>query len=163
MKKTTLLLVISAFFTVACDSDKQSPTTEKVEQIVTQIVPKDTAETSVATESVKTEEVAETVVTAEAAPAVAPEPAPVVEKVSMTGEQVYKKSCLGCHATGAANAPKLADAAAWAPRIAKGMDALYTSAKNGVPGTAMMAKGTCAACSDDELNAAVDYMVSKSK
>ena len=82
---------------------------------------------------------------------------------AMTGEQVYQKSCGVCHATGSANAPKLGDVAAWKPRVEKGMDALYASAKNGVPGTAMMAKGTCAACSNEELNAAVDFMVSKVK
>jgi cytochrome c5 len=79
------------------------------------------------------------------------------------GQAVYNKACIACHASGAANAPKLGDKAAWAPRIAKGMDALYASSQNGVPGTAMMAKGTCAACTDDELKAAVDFMVSQSK
>lgn len=79
------------------------------------------------------------------------------------GKAVYDKSCVACHASGAANAPRLGDKAAWAPRIAKGKDALYKSAMNGVPGTAMLAKGTCAACSEDDLKAAVDYMVSQSK
>ncbi len=79
------------------------------------------------------------------------------------GQAVYNKACIACHATGAANAPKLGDQAAWAPRIAKGMDALYASSVNGVAGTAMMPKGTCAACTDDELKAAVDFMVGQSK
>ena len=35
----------------------------------------------------------------------------------------YDKSCKLCHATGTANAPKTGDAAAWEPRLAKGMDA----------------------------------------
>lgn len=56
---------------------------------------------------------------------------------------------------------KIGDAAAWKPRIGKGIEVLYISALQGVPGTAMMAKGTCAACSDNELKAAVDYMASK--
>lgn len=79
------------------------------------------------------------------------------------GKAVYDKSCVACHASGAANAPRLGDKAAWAPRIAKGADALYNSSLNGIPGTAMLAKGTCAACTDDDLKAAVDYMVSQSK
>ena len=54
--------------------------------------------------------------------------------------------------TGAAGAPKTGDAAAWAPRIAKGMDTLYGNAINGVG--AMPAKGLCADCSDDEINEA---------
>ncbi len=78
-------------------------------------------------------------------------------------DKTYGTFCQACHATGAANAPKLGDKAAWAPRIAKGMDALMKSAQNGVPGTAMMAKGTCMSCTDADLKAAVEYMVNNSK
>ena len=79
------------------------------------------------------------------------------------GEAVYNKSCMACHKTGAANAPKVGDSAGWSPRIAKGMDALLQSAINGIPGTAMLARGTCGACSDEDLKAAIDYMVSNSQ
>jgi len=79
------------------------------------------------------------------------------------GAAVYSKSCVACHGSGAAGAPKIGDKAAWAPRIAKGMDALYGVAMNGKPGTAMLPKGTCAACTDADLKAAVDYMVAQSK
>jgi cytochrome c5 len=51
--------------------------------------------------------------------------------VLQTGEQVYQAQCAACHATGAAGAPKLGDAAAWAPRIKTGYDALLTSALKG--------------------------------
>jgi len=80
-----------------------------------------------------------------------------------SGEDVYNGACGACHGTGAAGAPMLGDAAAWSPRIAKGMDVLYASGVNGVPGTGMIAKGGCAKCSDEEINAAVDYMVDNSK
>ncbi len=80
---------------------------------------------------------------------------------AMTGEQVYNNTCQNCHATGAAGSPKLDDVANWKPRIAKGKDALYLSAIQGVPSTAMMAKGTCSQCSEKELRAAVDYMLTK--
>ena len=80
-----------------------------------------------------------------------------------SGEDVYNAACLACHSTGAAGAPKLGDAAAWAERIAKGDDALYSSGINGVAGTGMMAKGGCMDCSDEEINAAVDYMVAGSQ
>ncbi len=83
--------------------------------------------------------------------------------VSASGEATYMQACMACHMTGAAGAPKVADKAAWAPRIAKGMDALYISSIKGVPGTAMAAKGGRASLSDDAVKAAVDYMVSKSK
>ena len=80
-----------------------------------------------------------------------------------SGEDVYNAACMACHSTGAAGAPKLGDAGAWADRIAKGPDALYNSGINGLPGTGMMAKGGCVSCSDEEVNAAVDYMVSGSQ
>ena len=80
-----------------------------------------------------------------------------------SGEDVYNAACMACHSTGAAGAPKLGDAAAWADRIAKGNDALYASGISGVAGTGMMAKGGCMNCSDDETKAAVDYMVAGSQ
>ena len=76
-----------------------------------------------------------------------------------SGEDVYNAACMACHATGAAGAPVLGDAAAWADRIAKGTEALHSSGINGLPGTGMIAKGGCMACSDEEVMAAVDYMV----
>lgn len=78
-----------------------------------------------------------------------------------SGSDVYSGHCAACHATGAAGAPKFGDAGAWAPRIAKGMDTLYTHALNGF--NAMPAKGLCMTCSDDEVKAAVDHMVENSK
>ena len=80
-----------------------------------------------------------------------------------SGEAVYNRACGACHGTGAAGAPMLGDAVAWSPRLAKGMAVLYDSGVNGVPGTGMIAKGGCANCSDEEVNAAVDYMVASSK
>lgn len=76
-------------------------------------------------------------------------------------EDVYNASCNACHASGAAGAPKLGDAAAWAPRIAKGMDTLYNNAISGING--MPPKGLCMSCSDDEIKATVDYIVNSSK
>ncbi len=80
-----------------------------------------------------------------------------------SGEEVYNAACLACHASGVAGAPKLGDVAAWADRIAGGMDALYDAGINGISGTGMMAKGGCMNCTDEEVNAAVDYMVAASQ
>lgn len=80
-----------------------------------------------------------------------------------SGEEVYNAACMACHSTGAAGAPKVGDVAAWGERIAKGMDALYDAGINGLSGTGMMAKGGCVNCSDEEVNAAVDYMVESSQ
>ena len=80
-----------------------------------------------------------------------------------SGEEVYNSACMACHTTGAGGAPMLGDADAWADRIAKGTEVLYASGVNGVPGTGMIAKGGCMNCSDEEVNAAVDYMVAGSQ
>ena len=74
-----------------------------------------------------------------------------------SGEQVYNTFCIACHATGAAGAPKTQNAADWAPRIAKGIDVLNKHAINGF--NAMPARGTCMNCSDDEIIAAVKYLI----
>ena len=78
-----------------------------------------------------------------------------------SGKDVYDSKCAACHATGAAGAPKLGDAATWTARIGKGTDTLYASVINGLNG--MPAKGLCFDCSDEELKASVDYIVEKSK
>jgi cytochrome c5 len=76
-----------------------------------------------------------------------------------SGEAVYQAACLACHTTGAGGAPMLGDAMAWSARLDQGMAVLYDSGINGVAGTSMIAKGGCTSCSDDEIKAAVDYMV----
>jgi cytochrome c5 len=48
-----------------------------------------------------------------------------------SGEQVFKAQCTTCHTPGAAGAPKFGDAAAWAPRIKTGFEALVQSALKG--------------------------------
>ncbi len=80
-----------------------------------------------------------------------------------TADETYKSACATCHDAGVANAPKLGDKAAWAPRIKTGKDALYKSALQGKPGTAMVAKGGFANLSDAEVTAVVDLMMAKAK
>jgi len=78
-----------------------------------------------------------------------------------SGEDVYKAQCAACHAAGVAGAPKFGDKAAWAPRVALGIDALTASVIKGK--NAMPPKGGAAAASDAEIKAAVQYMVSAAK
>jgi len=73
------------------------------------------------------------------------------------GKAVYDGFCFVCHSSGVGGAPIFADSEAWAPRIDKGMDALWETMQNGLG--AMPAKGTCVNCSDEELRASLDYMV----
>lgn len=77
------------------------------------------------------------------------------------GAAVYNKACIACHAAGVANAPKLGDKAAWAPRISAGVDALVSTVAAGKG--AMPPRGACADCSDADLKAAVEYMISQSQ
>lgn len=74
------------------------------------------------------------------------------------GKQIYDTKCMACHAAGVAGAPKLGDKAGWEPRIAAGMDSLMNSVMNGK--NAMPPKGTCMDCSEEDLKAVVDYMIS---
>jgi len=105
---------------------------------------------------------------AAAAPAAAAAAAPVVVAAaaaaaapsSDAGKKLYDSICMACHAAGVAGAPKFGDKAAWAPRIATGMDTLYASAIKGK--NAMPAKGGSGA-SDDDIKAAVQYMVAAAK
>ena len=78
------------------------------------------------------------------------------------GEKLFSSVCATCHTAGLMGAPKLGDKADWAPRIAQGKDTLYKNAIVGYQGKAgvMPAKGGSQA-SDEEVKAAVDYMVSK--
>ena len=87
----------------------------------------------------------------------------VANAAPRSGEEVYNSACMACHVSGAGGAPIVGDIAAWQPRIAVGMAALYDSGVNGVPGTSMMAKGGCMSCSDEEINGAVYFMVAGSQ
>ncbi len=107
--------------------------------------------------------------TAKAAPvaAAAPSPAPAPTAVAAAaapakteankGKAVYDANCTVCHAAGVAGAPKAGDKAAWAARLKTGMAALYASSIKGKG--AMPPKGGNLALSDDDVKAAVDYMV----
>jgi len=80
-----------------------------------------------------------------------------VAAAELSGDQVYQQVCASCHVAGVLNAPKPGDAAAWAPRLAKGNDALYANAINGIG--VMPAKGGRPDMSDDAIKAAVDHMI----
>jgi cytochrome c5 len=76
---------------------------------------------------------------------------------SPENESTYQAMCSTCHSSGALGAPKITDKAAWQPRIAQGPKVLYSSALNGIG--AMPAKGGHPQLSDEQVKAAVDYMV----
>lgn len=80
------------------------------------------------------------------------------------GKKLYESACAACHGAGVAGAPKFGDKAAWEPRIKQGNATLYDHAIKGFQGKSgmMPAKGGSSA-SDEEVKAAVDYMVSAAK
>jgi cytochrome c5 len=98
------------------------------------------------------------VVTAAATPAA---PAPTAAGAKPDGKKVFDSTCSACHAAGLVGAPKLGDKAAWAPRVAQGINALYNSALHGKG--AMPPKGGNSTLSDTDVKAGVDYMVSAAK
>lgn len=104
---------------------------------------------------------------APAAPSVATTPAPAAPAVAenTVGKSVFGKTCSMCHAAGVAGAPKPGDKADWGPRIAQGNEVLYKHALEGFTGAKgmMPARGGGASLSDDEVKAAVDYMVAQSR
>jgi cytochrome c5 len=75
-----------------------------------------------------------------------------------TGEQVFQAQCSACHSTGAAGAPKLADAAAWGPRISQGLETLVNSALKGKNNMGPQGGGDF---SDFEIARAVVYMANQ--
>jgi cytochrome c5 len=90
-------------------------------------------------------------------------PEPVA--ATLSGPQVYNQACIACHGAGVAGAPVVGDASAWTARIAKGMETLYDHSINGFQGEAgyMPPKGGRTDLSDEEVMAAVDYMVEESR
>jgi cytochrome c5 len=96
------------------------------------------------------------------APAKKVETAPAAD---LGGEEVYNMACVACHGAGVAGAPKFGDAAAWAPRLAKGEETLRDHAIKGFQGQAgfMPPKGGRVDLSDKSIVNAVDFMVAKAK
>ncbi len=118
------------------------------------------------------EPLAQTVATAAAmaetpTPAAQPEPAPAAqaEPVAVAdsgvdlalGERIYNQACFACHSMGVAGAPKFGDKAAWATAMAGGMESMIANTIKGKG--AMPARGGVASASDEDIAAAVHYMV----
>ncbi|MGB7480810.1 MAG: c-type cytochrome [Burkholderiaceae bacterium] len=82
--------------------------------------------------------------------------APASAQTLKTGEQVYQETCLACHASGAAGAPRFGDRLTWAPLIAEGQHVLTAHAWVGVRG--MPPKGGNPTLSLEEFARATAYM-----
>lgn len=84
-----------------------------------------------------------------------------VATAKVDGAKVFASGCNVCHTAGVADAPKLGDKAAWAPRMGQGIDALTAAVIKGKG--AMPPRGAVANASDAELRGAVEYMVATVK
>ena len=92
------------------------------------------------------------------------EAAPAVP-AAVDGKQVYDTGCVACHGAGIAGAPRVGDSDAWADRIGTGLENMVANAINGFQGSQgmMPAKGGNPSLSDEEIEAAVEYMVAESQ
>ncbi len=101
---------------------------------------------------------------AEAKPAAAAQaeakPAAQADAGNAVGKKLYESVCITCHSIGLAGAPKFGDKASWEPFIKTGLDTMLKNAINGV--NAMPPRGGSQA-SDEELKAAIQYMVDAAK
>jgi len=81
-----------------------------------------------------------------------------VSTADKSPKELYAGACMACHATGAAGAPKVGDAAAWGPRAKAGIDALATSAING---KGAMPPSGGSAYSPEQIHAVIKYMLAE--
>jgi len=75
-----------------------------------------------------------------------------------SGADIYNQACVACHGAGVLGAPKLQVAADWQPRLdEKGFETVWKNAVVGI--NAMPPMGTCGDCTEDDIKAAVEYMI----
>ncbi|MEB0137600.1 MULTISPECIES: c-type cytochrome [unclassified Undibacterium] len=85
--------------------------------------------------------------------------APAAELRPRSGALIYNMQCAECHLRGVNGAPKLSDRPAWAARLAQGPTRLIEHAIHGYK--IMPARGSCSTCTDAEITAAVQYMITR--
>ena len=82
------------------------------------------------------------------------------------GKEIFDHLCTSCHTSGVAGAPKVGDKAKWGPRIAEGLDTLIkhaTDGYHGPDGNFMPPKGGNPALTDEQVKAAVTWIVDQAK
>ncbi|MCY4213514.1 MAG: c-type cytochrome [Gammaproteobacteria bacterium] len=73
------------------------------------------------------------------------------------GQQIYDQFCFACHNTGVGEAPLFGSLEQWQPRIDQGMEQMLAVS---LAGRGLMPPmGTCITCSEEEMRAAIQYMV----
>jgi len=156
MKKTPLILAATLVALLSACGKKEAPA-----PAAPAVTPAPTAPAAPAAPMTPPASEAPAAPPASAAPAA---PAPTAAAGGADGTAVFNKTCALCHAAGVGGAPKPGDKADWGPRIAQGKDTLYKHAIEGFTGQKgmMPPRGGGTSLTDDEVKAAVDYMVAKS-
>jgi len=81
------------------------------------------------------------------------------------GQAVFEANCANCHTGGFGGfftgAPKVGDRKDWQELTPKGIEALTASTLAGIGD--MAARGECTVCTDEEIRAAVEYMLEQSQ
>jgi cytochrome c5 len=81
-----------------------------------------------------------------------------VQATEEKGKETYDHFCIICHQDGLAGAPKFRNSEEWAPRIeGKKIEELVVIVTNGL--NSMPPQGTCSECSEEDLRAAIEYML----
>ena len=87
------------------------------------------------------------------------------EATATSGEAIFEANCASCHTGGiggfCSGAPKAGDQSDWKALLPKGVDGLTATTISGVG--SMAARGGCADCSDEDIRAAVEYIVEMSQ
>lgn len=85
---------------------------------------------------------------------------PNAPKVEKTGKEIVDAVCSACHATGALNAPKIGDKAAWGKHIGGGLEHLTQNAIKGMG--QMPPRGGNPDLTDIEIARAIVFMANQS-
>jgi cytochrome c5 len=84
---------------------------------------------------------------------------------TLDGKTIFGSLCTTCHTNAATGAPVITDKAAWAPRVAQGIDTLLKHATEGFQGKngLMPAKGGNASLTNAQVKATVEWMLTQVK
>lgn len=90
----------------------------------------------------------------------------LTDQTLIKGREIWVADCQTCHLPGKQGAPKIGSSDAWSSRFAKGEDELFKNAIEGYDSPAgyeMPARGGNDELSDEDVIAAVKYMLHRSK
>ena len=170
--KTYTAIIAAALALAACSQEAAQPAPSTPEAAASAApasaaVPADTAPAEASTPAVEESKpaAAESPAPAETSAPAETQAEPPAEAAAADGKKVFDGLCFGCHAANSAipDSPRITNKADWAPRIKKGKDTLFKHALEGFTDKGMMpARGGNSALSDDEVKAAVVYMVNES-